>query len=310
VTDHDAARQRAGLGYAVLSYGWWGSVIPVYFFLVRGVGPWDLLALRLLLGLPLLLLLLWISGQWRDLVRVPRDRRARWRLPLTAVLLAANWLGYLWAIVHDRTLEASLGYYTNPLVSVALGAIFLGERLRPRQRIAVGLAAIGVSISLIHAIAAGGTAPIPWITFLLAFSFGFYGLLRKQADVPAMVGLTAEMLVLTPLGIGLLLWRFEQGAAAEWAALPTWRGVLLALAGAITLAPLIWFAAAARRLPLKTVGLIQYIAPTGQFLLGLWLFGEQLTIAGGLTFLFVWLGVGLYCRDLLTRPSPSSGAAS
>ncbi len=304
MTDLDAARHRAGLGYALLSYGWWGSVIPVYFFLVRGVGPWDLLALRLLLGLPLLLAMLWISGQWRDLVRLPRDRRARWRLHLTAVLLAGNWLGYLWAIVHDRTLEASLGYYTTPLVSVALGAVFLGERLRPRQRIAVGLAATGVMISLVHAIAAGGAAPIPWITVLLALSFGFYGLLRKQADVPAMVGLTAEMLVLTPLGIGLLVWRFEQGAAAEWASLPVSRIVLLAMAGAITLAPLIWFAAAARRLPLKTLGLIQYLAPTGQFLLGLWLFGEQLTLAGGLTFLFVWLGVGISCRDLLSPAEP------
>jgi chloramphenicol-sensitive protein RarD len=298
-----AARQRAGLGYALLSYGWWGSVIPIYFFAVRAVGPWDLFALRLLLGLPILLGLLWLTGQWRDLVRIPRDRAVRWRLPLTAMLLAANWLGYIWAIVNDRTLEASLGYYTNPLVSVALGAIFLGERLRPMQTVAVVLAAIGVTISIVHGIVAGGTAPVPWITLVLAFSFGFYGLLRKQADVPAMVGLSAELIVLAPFGAAVLWWRLGQGAAGEWAAMDGWRQVLLWMAGLITLAPLIWFASAARRLPLKTVGFIQYLAPTGQFFIALWLYGEELNAGRVATFILVWLGVAIYCRDLLRRPA-------
>ncbi len=305
-----ALRLRAGLGYALLSYGWWGSVIPIYFFAVRAVGPWDLLALRLLLGLPILLALLAATGQWRDLVRIPRSPAIRWRMPLTALLLAANWLGYLWAVVHDRTLEASLGYFANPLVSVALGAIFLGERLRPAQAVAVTLAAIGVTVSLVHAVTSGGAAPIPWITLLLAFSFGFYGLLRKQADVPAMVGLTAELVVLMPLAIALLAWRLGQGAAGEWAELEGWRLGLLALSGLVTLAPLVWFASAARRLELKTVGVMQYIAPTGQFVVALWLYDEVLTLPMAITFTLVWAGVGLYCRDLLRSRPPAATATT
>lgn len=300
------SRERAGLGYALAAYGWWGSVIPIWFYYVAVAGAWNLLVLRLLLGLPALLLLVVIGRQWRDLLAVPKNAAARWRLPITAPLLGLNWFGYVYATVNSRTLEASLGYFTNPLVSVALGAIFLGERLRRAQKISVLLASIGVLVSMVGAFTGDESQPFPWIMLTLAFSFGFYGLLRKQADVPAMVGLAGELIILAPIGaVGLVL-LIRAGSIDTIGGLEWWRLVLLSLAGFVTLAPLVWFNSAARRLPLKTVGLLQYIAPTGQFLLGLWLYGEELGWTIGITFAFVWAAVIIYCHDLIAASRESA----
>lgn len=299
--DVSAGTTRTGILYALAAYGWWGSVVPVYFWMLSAVPVWDLLALRILLGLPLMAVLLSVGRQWSALARVGRSRAAMKTLPITALLLAANWIGFIYAIVSGRALEASLGYYVTPLVSVALGAIFLGERLSRRQLVTVLLAVAGVGVMAIEAMlpAAGHTVQVPWIAVVLAGSFGFYGLLRKQADVPPMVGLTMEMMLLLPLAAAAFLYRSLAFDAAEALLdLPARLIVLLAITGVVTLAPLIWFAAAAARLPLATVGLLQYIAPTGQFVLALFLFDESLTIGRKIGFLIVLVAVALYCIDL------------
>lgn len=297
--------------YAIAAYVWWGSVVPIYFWRLKAVAAWDLLALRILLGLPLMAVLLTVAGQWRVLLRVPRIPGAVTRLPITALLLGANWTGYIYAIVSARTLEASLGYYMTPLVSVALGALVLGERLSRRQLVAVTLAAVGVAVMTAEALmpVEGRPTTIPWITALLAGSFGFYGLLRKQSGVPAMVGLAWEMIMLLPIAAGAFVWRsLHHGAAADILALPSTSIALITITGIVTLAPLIWFAAAASRLPLATVGLLQYIAPTGQFVLALTLFQEKLTPGRLVGFVIVWIAVGLYCRELVavSRAAASS----
>jgi chloramphenicol-sensitive protein RarD len=206
----------------------------------------------------------------------------------TALLVSTNWLIFIWAIQQNRLLEASLGYYINPLVNVFLGMLFLHERLNVRQIVAVTLAAIGVlNLMLAH-----GT--FPWIALALAFSFGFYGLLRKKARVDVMLGLTVETILLTPFALAFLVLLGANGAFGR-ANMET--DLLLAAAGIVTAVPLLCFLQATQRLALSTVGLMQYLAPTLNFLLAVLLYDEPFTLSHLITFVCIWIALAIYSGD-------------
>jgi chloramphenicol-sensitive protein RarD len=211
-------------------------------------------------------------------------------LMLSATLIGINWAVYIWAVTHGRVVEASLGYFINPLVSVVLAVLVVGERLRRVQWAAVGLAALGVLwLSTRH-------EGLPWIALVLAVTFGFYGLVRRYAVIDAIPGLAVENLVLLPPALGWLIWSEHAGTAA-FLHEPVSKDVLLVIGGALTALPLIGFAYAARRIPLSLIGLLQYIAPTLQLLCGVWLLGEAFPAEQAIGFGLIWAGLAVYAGD-------------
>jgi chloramphenicol-sensitive protein RarD len=278
-----------GALYAVLAYGAWG-LVPLYWRVVRHVPGLEMVAHRVVWSVPVLWALVLLRGQRGAVGEALRDPRHRRLLGVTALLVAANWLTFIWAIQTDRVLEASLGYFVNPLVNVLLGTLVLGERLRRLQAVAVLVAAIGV---LWLAIAMG---TLPWISLALAITFGLYGLLRKQAGVGALPGLAAETVLLAPAaltGFAVLAGRgeavFLHGTFED--------ALWIAASGVVTALPLLWFANAARRLRYVTLGFFQYLAPTGQFLLSVLAFGEPFTPAHAVAFPLIWIALVLYGVD-------------
>jgi chloramphenicol-sensitive protein RarD len=223
---------------------------------------------------------------------------ARLRLLLglagSAGLLAINWLVFVWAVNNDRVLETSLGYFINPLVNVALGVAFLGERLRPAQWLAVASAAAGVGIMAI------GSGALPWVPLALAVSFGLYGLMRKVMPVDPVAGLLVETAMMAPLALAYLAWLGWTGAGTFLAGSPVLDAMLMAT-GIATAVPMTLFVIAARGLPLATLGFIQYLSPSTTFLLGVFLYREPLTSAGLATFAMVWAGLALYSLGALRR---------
>jgi chloramphenicol-sensitive protein RarD len=288
-----ASRQQtsglaAGLGAFVL----WGF-LPLYF---RAIGPqvsvWEVVAHRIVWAAALLGLFALLTGR---LVRVRAaftDRRTLLALAASAVCIAVNWLTFIWAVNHNQVLESSLGYYITPLLNVLMGMAFLGERMRPLQFLAVGIATAGVTVM----IAAYGQ--VPWVALTLAGAFATYGLIRKQVPVDSATGLQVETLLLTPAAVALLGWMvLHQRSAFVGGGADL--DLLLVGSGAVTVIPLVLFAASARRLRLATIGLLQYITPTGHFLTGVFLFGEPFTAADGVTFACIWTGLAIYTADTL-----------
>lgn len=289
MTDTASANPRTGLLLGIGAYTAWG-VLPLYLHLLKGVPALQVLSHRVLWSL---LLLIAIVAVLRRIPAIRRAAQGRTLLLLagSAALIAINWGVYIWSVQNDHVLEASLGYFINPLVNVALGVLLLGERLRRVQGIAIAVAAAGVAVLAIN----GGGAL--WIPIALALSFGFYGLLRKVAAIDALGGLTVETLILAPFSLAVLLHASETGQAAFGPS--PHLNFLLILAGAVTAAPLLMFAAAARRMPYATLGLLQYIAPTLQFSEAALIFGEPVRPFHLLTFALIWTGCALYAWDSL-----------
>ena len=285
-----------GVFFAVLSYSLWG-ILPLYWKLLSAVQPLHILAFRILCSLLAVggILALRKNTAW---LAVFRDRKKRSMLLLTALVISFNWGMYIWAVNTGHTVEASIGYYINPLVSIALGLCFFRERLTPLQWAACGLALAGV---LLLTVLSG--AP-PWISLALALSFGFYGLLKKTAALAALESLGAETLAAAPLGLVLLTVRFDAppafdpAALAYLASLPVHVWLLLALAGGMTAFPLYCFAQGARLLPLSALGFIQFISPTLQFLAGVFIFGETIPPLNFIAFACVWAAALLYIVSL------------
>jgi len=272
--------------------------VPLYFWRLRAVDAVELVAHRILWGLPLLALLITARRGWRRYRDAVVDIRSLRILLGTTVLISINWFVFVYAIVTNRATEASLGYYINPLVSVALGMIVLKERLRLAQWGALVLAAGGVAYLTI----ASGSPP--WLSLLLAFSFGFYGLLRKQMRADSITGLSVEMTLLLPFAIVYLGAATLRGDSAFTAG-DDWAAALALAAGLITIAPLIWFASAARILRLSTIGFMQYMAPTGQLLIAIFVFQEPFTTARAVAFSAIWAALAVYTADaFLRRPRP------
>lgn len=259
--------------------------------LLKGVDPVEIVAQRVLWSLALLLPVAMLIGRWPQLRAALADRRLLLQLSASSALIAANWLVYVWAVFNGHVLAASLGYFLNPLINVALGTIVLKERLTRGQAAAVALAAIGVAIL---ALRAGDGL---WISLALALSFGLYGLVRKMAAVESLEGLTIETAILAPLAMAYLLWLSATGDVAFGNDLRI--SLLLVLAGAVTATPLLLFAAAARRMRYSTLGLLQYLAPSIQFVLAITIFGEALTMAQLACFMLIWAACAVYAASSL-----------
>lgn len=282
------SRAHAGLLLGLGAYLLWG-VLPLYFKLIDHVLPTALVAHRVLWSLFLLGALIAVLKRWSALAAAFRNPRLLAVLAATSLLIAANWLVYIWAVVNDHVLEGSLGYYLNPLVNVLLGVVLLKERLTRPQTAAVILAGAGV------AVLAFGAGDGLWISLTLAGSFALYGFLRKVAPIEAIEGLTVETLLLAPVALGWLLWLDYQGQPATGG--DPVSDLLLILSGAVTAVPLLLFTAAARRLPYSTLGFLQYVAPSIQFMLAVFLFGEAFTPAHMLCFGAIWTALAIFAVE-------------
>jgi len=286
---NETRQKRAGVAYGLAAFLSWG-VLPLYFKAVAAVPSLEVLAHRVVWSLGFLLVLTLVRGRWTEFMALFRSGRTQLTLMVTTGLIAINWGVFIWAVANGRLIEASLGYFITPLINVLLGFVFLRERLRPMQIVAVVLAAGGIAWITVH------LGHLPLISMVLAVSFGFYGLLRKQVPASGIQGLTAETLMLSPVAIAWLLWRMRQGELVFLHGTARLDGLLFA-AGVITALPLIWFAEGARRLRLSTMGFLQYLAPSFQLLLAVVVFGEPFTRDHGVSFGLIWLALALYSID-------------
>jgi len=291
---------HAGLVYAALAFVWWG-LFPLYFRIVTTVAAPEVLAHRVVWCLLFLSVVLTWRRQWGWFVPVLRQPKVLAAFAASALMIAANWLAYIWAVQHGHVLEASLGYFITPLVNVLLGVTLLHERLRRMQWLALAIAACGVVWLTVQA------GRPPWIALELAISFGGYGLLRKIAALGALEGLTLETMLLAPIALLVLGWAMLNDSGSFPAADALTNVWMIAL-GPITAVPLLLFAAGARRLSMATLGVVQYIGPTIQFGLGVTVFGEPFSAARLTGFAFIWLALLVYSLDgwRVTRNAPAA----
>ena len=285
----DSRRRRAGLLLGLGAYLLWG-VLPLYFKALVRVDPTEIVAHRIVWSLLFLAGLATLWRRWGAIRAAVTTGRVLTTLVLTALLIAVNWLVYIYAVVSGHVLEGSLGYYLNPLVNVLLGVVLLKERLSRAQFAATLLAAAGVAV-----LAAGAGSGL-WISLTLAASFALYGFLRKVAPVDSLEGLSIETALLAPFALGWLLW-LQQAGTAGFGAHGTAVDLLLVLGGAVTAIPLLLFTAAARRLPYSTLGFLQYIAPSLQFLLAVLVFGEAFTVPHMICFGAIWTALAIFSID-------------
>ncbi|MCZ6858999.1 MAG: EamA family transporter RarD [Alphaproteobacteria bacterium] len=279
-----------GVAYALAAYLLWG-LTPIYWKELRAFSGLEILAQRVVWSLLFLAILIAIFRQWSAVRRVIGSWRRLAPLIVTAVLVSFNWGVYIWTVNAGNVLEASLGYFMTPLMSVLLGVIFLRERLRLWQGLAVLLAGAGVVILTVS------IGVFPWVGLSLAVSFGFYGLIRKIVPTEPLVGLITETTLLLPVALVYIAYISATGTAvAKSADLGLW--LLLIGGGVVTSLPLLWFAQAAKRLQYSTLGLVQYVAPSIQFMLAVFLYGERFTNAHLVTFACIWGGLVIYTVDV------------
>jgi chloramphenicol-sensitive protein RarD len=292
---------RSGVLSAALAFLCWG-LFPLYFHAIDEVPSMEILAHRMLWSLGFLLIVLAVRRQWKWLNLV-REPRLLFSFIASALLLSANWLLYIWSVNNGHVIDASLGYFITPLVNIMFGFLLLKERLRRAQWGAIALAALGVAWLTWQA----GT--VPWIALILAATFGGYGLLRKTATLGPLEGLSLETMVLFPLAAGYVGWLALHGESTFVSTPSDATRWLLVAAGPITAIPLLLFAAGARQIPLSVLGLLQYLSPTIQFLLGVWLFHEAFTAERLVGFVLIWAALALYgAEGMYHRGAPAAAA--
>ncbi len=284
------AEVRSGVIVGLLAYTLWG-VFPVYFKWIESVAPLEVMAHRILWAVPFGAMIIFARRQWREVRGALVDRSMLFWLALSALSISVNWLIYIWAVQNARIFEASLGYYINPLLYVAVGVVVLGERLRRLQLVAVLLAAIGVS----YLTFSGGV--FPWVALSLAALFTAYGVIRKQVAIGAMPGLFVETSLLFPFAF-IFTVVLMAGGTASLGSGDAGLNALLIMGGPITVIPLLLFAIAARRLSLTTIGFMQFLAPSLQFMTGLY-YGEPLTTAHLVCFGLIWAAVVFFSYDAI-----------
>lgn len=279
---------KAGVLFAIAAYSMWG-VAPLYFKLLLEMPAPEILVHRIVWSMVVLVVLVIAAGNIGKVRLALRNTKVLKILLLSGLLLGANWLLFIWAINNDHLLDASLGYYINPLLNVFLGRVFLGETLRGMQKLAVGLAALGVGILVFS------YGEVPWIALILAGSFGVYGLLRKQVAVDSLPGLLIETSMMLPFA--LIYWVFYAGQMSNMFNNPIDLNLILLAAGIVTTAPLLCFTAAARRIRYSTLGFFQYIGPSMMFCFAVFLYHEPMDESRLVTFGFVWLALVLFSFD-------------
>ena len=285
------SRASAGLAAGIVAYALWG-VFPLYFPLLEPAGAFEIIAHRVVWSLVFCLVALAVTRSWRQFAALWRTPRTLLLLGVAAVFLAVNWTVYVYGVNSGHVVDASLGYFINPLVTVLLAVIFLHERLRPVQWAALGLGAVAVLVVAL------GHGTVPWIAVVLALSFGFYGLIKSRVGgrVEAAPGLAAETALLSPVAAGYWIWLSVQGTSTFGAHGP-WHAAALASAGVVTAVPLLLFGAATRRLPLSVVGLIQYLTPVLQLLIGVAVQHEPMSSARWAGFALVWAALVVLVAD-------------
>lgn len=291
--DDASSHAPSGIPAALGAYGIWGF-LPLYLILVQSVPPIEFVGWRIIWTLPICLLIVVFRKQIPDLKAALRNSKVLLVLMGSAILIAINWFVYVWAIQTGEVYAASLGYYINPLVNVLLGTMLLKERLSRRQWVAVGLAGLGVAVLL------AGALTTLWISLTLAFSFGTYGLLRKQVPVGSLPGLTIESALLIPLSVGIAWW-YAAGPDGSSFGQDAFLSFAIILGGFLTAVPLLLFAVAARRMDYSTLGFFQFIAPSIVFILGLTVFDRPLLPAQIASFAFIWTAIGIFVWDMLQR---------
>jgi chloramphenicol-sensitive protein RarD len=279
-------RYLAGLGFGLLAYLMWGF-FPLYFRQLSHVSSMDVLSHRAVWACVFVGLLLTLRGQWGKVRAVFRTPRQLAMLALAALLIASNWLAFLWAVANQQVVASSLGYFLTPLVNVLLGLVVLEERLNRPEWVSVGFALAAIANEIV------ALGALPWVSLLLAGTFGVYGLVRKQVPVDAVSGLWLETLAMLPVCLLYALWQ-GQGGHAVFGGQDLATSTLLVGAGILTALPLMAFAAATRRLDLATVGMLMYVNPTLQFVTAIWLFDEPLQPARVVTFSLIWAGLFVF----------------
>ncbi|WP_404409445.1 EamA family transporter RarD [Pseudidiomarina marina] len=296
----DAARSRQGVFFAIAAYTMWG-VAPIYFKWLQEVPALEILSHRILWSFILVFILIMVLRRGNRLKPVLQNKQQMARLALATCLLGGNWFLFIWAINNDHILDASLGYYINPLLNVAIGMAFFAERMRKMQLVAIAFAVTGVLIQVIS------FGSVPWVALALACSFAIYGAIRKRLPIDSITGLWLETLILTPAVLIYLVF-FASSNAADMTQ-NTWQiNTLLIAAGVVTTAPLLCFTAAAQRIRYSTLGFFQYIGPSMMFVLAVWVYGEPLAADKLVTFAIIWVALALYSIDTLVHQQRSKRA--
>ncbi|MET1255201.1 EamA family transporter RarD [Aliikangiella maris] len=282
----NSTNETSGWFLGIGAFIWWG-LVPIYFKALQHVEADEILAHRIAWCVPVTLLLMLVLGKKVELVKIFKNKRLILGLITSTLLVSSNWYIFTWAVTHNQILDTSLGYFINPIMSILLGVIFLAEKLSRLQWAAVIAVVAGVANQIIN------YGEIPWIALSLATTFALYGFIRKQLQVDALNGLLVETVLAFPLAAGFILYSLSMSHAQFLSANGTtdW---LLVCGGIITAVPLIWFAAAAKRIPLNSVGFLQFIAPSLTFILATQYYGEPLGIKQLLSFIFIWIGLILY----------------
>jgi chloramphenicol-sensitive protein RarD len=282
-----------GIAAAIVAYALWG-ILPLYWKALQDVPAFEILCHRTIWSFVFVLLILTARRQWAWLQRARRNPRLLLTFACSACLLGLNWFTYIWAVNAGHIVDTSLGYFVNPLISVLLGVFFLRERLRLWQAIAIGIATAGVLLLTL------GYGAFPWIALTLALTFGFYGLLRKTAPLGSLEGLSLEIALLSIPTLAYLVY-LEWMGTSSFGHAGTTTSLLLALSGLVTAFPLLMFAYAARQVTLATVGILQYIAPTLQFLLGVFVYGEPFTQTRLVGFAAIWTALLIYSVEGIVK---------
>ena len=280
---------KQGVLYALCAYTLWGFA-PLYFKLIQQIGPLEIIMHRIFWSCVLLFLLVLLTGQVKVVIEVLRQPKKMLWLALTSLLIGVNWLVFIWAVNNDRMLEASLGYFINPLFNVALGMLFFNERLPKFQLFAVALAGFGVVLQLIV------YGSIPWVSLSLASSFGIYGLIKKKIQLKAIPSLFIETAILVPFA--LIYWWMLESSTANFSLNDLSLNLIIISSGIVTTLPLLAFSAAATKIPYYMLGLFQYIGPSLMFIMAILMFGEELDQSKLTTFGFIWVALLIFVFDI------------
>ncbi|WP_417334528.1 EamA family transporter RarD [Halarcobacter sp.] len=289
------SESRLGQIYAILAFLFWGGLAPIYFKQVSNVDAFEILIYRILFSCVTLLPFFLFKKELQALITAVKDFKTIKYLFFSTFVISLNWLTFIWAIANDRILEASLGYYINPLVNVGLGFLIFSERMTRNQYIAIFIGVIAVLYQLFS------LGYLPMVSLILAFSFGFYGMLRKKANVGSIAGLFIEVVILLPFALAYLFYLYQYEVVAFFESTSFYTSFMLALSGLVTVIPLLLFNGAATRMKLTTIGFFQYIGPTVAFFIAIFVYNEEFNFDKLVTFILIWIALFVFSLDTINK---------